>query len=60
MAQFTDPYLTVEEMLSMVQGVLKNMHVPGFLANTFTKDIPNLKHWKSEPGFTLNQWLEPE
>ena len=46
--QFTLPYLTVEEMVAMVQGILK-MHVPGFLARKFTNDIPNLKRWKSEP-----------
>jgi hypothetical protein len=46
----TDPYLTVEEMVAMAQGVLKKMQVPGFLAKRFTKDIPNLKRWKSEPA----------
>jgi hypothetical protein len=46
---FTDPYLTVEEMVAMAQGILKKMHVPSFLAKKFTKDIPNLKRWKSEP-----------
>jgi hypothetical protein len=50
MGQFTDPYLTVEEMVAMVQGVLKEMHVPGFLAKKFTKAIPSLKRWKSEPA----------
>jgi DNA repair photolyase len=49
MGQFTDPYLTVEETLAMVQGILKKMHVPGFLAKRFTKDIPGLKRWKAEP-----------
>jgi len=43
MGQFTDPYLTVEEMMAMAHGILKKMHVPGFLARKFTKDIPNLK-----------------
>jgi hypothetical protein len=49
MGQFTLPYLTVEEMVAMVQGILKKMHVPDFLAKKLTKDIPNLKRWKSEP-----------
>ena len=49
MGQFTLPYLTVEEMVAMVQRILRKMHVPGFLAKRFTKDIPNLKRWKSEP-----------
>ena len=47
MGQFTLPYLTVEEMVAMAQGILKKMHVPGFLAKKFTKDIPNLKRWSS-------------
>jgi hypothetical protein len=50
MGQFIDPNLNVEEMVAMVQGVLKKMHVPGFLAKKFTKDIPNLKRWKSVPA----------
>jgi hypothetical protein len=50
MGQFTDPYLTVGEMVAMVQGIMKKMHVPGFLANRFTKDIPNLKRWRSKPA----------
>ena len=50
MGQFTDPYLTVEEMVAMAEGILKKMHVPGFLAKKFTKDIPNLKRWKFGAG----------
>jgi hypothetical protein len=37
-------------MVAMVQGILNKMHVPSFLAKKFTKDIPNLKRWKSEPA----------
>jgi hypothetical protein len=46
MGQFTDPSLTVEEMVAMAQGILKKMHVSDFLAKKFTSDIPNLKRWK--------------
>jgi hypothetical protein len=49
MGQFTDPNLTVEEMVAIARGILKNMHVPGFLTKKFTKDIPNLKRWKAAP-----------
>ncbi len=49
MGRFTDPNLTAEEMVATVQGILKKMHVPGFLAKKLTKDIPNLKRWKSVP-----------
>ncbi len=44
--QFTQPNLTVEEMIERVKGKLKEMHIPSFMANYFTKDIPNLKRWQ--------------
>ena len=50
MGQFIDPNLTAEEVVATAQGILKKMHVPGFLAKKFTKDIPNLKRWKSLPA----------
>lgn len=43
---FTMPDLTVEQMIERVKGKMKEMHIPGFLANYFTKDIPTLKRWK--------------
>lgn len=45
--QFTDPNLTADQMVVKVQGKMKEMHVPGFLAKSFTKDIPTLKRWAS-------------
>jgi len=45
--QFTNPELTVDQMVERVQTKMKEMHVPGFLARRFTKDIPNLKRWAS-------------
>jgi len=50
MGQLTHPNLAIEEMVATVQGILKRMDVPGFLAKEFTKDIPNLKRWKSVPA----------
>lgn len=44
--KFTMPDLTVEQMQERVKGIMKQMHIPGFLAGYFTKDIPNLKRWK--------------
>jgi hypothetical protein len=47
MGRFTDPSITVKEMVAMSQGVLKKMHVSDLLAKKFTRDIPNLKRWKT-------------
>lgn len=43
--KFTYPEISVDEMISRVQGKMKEMHIPGFLAKRFTKDIPKLKRW---------------
>ena len=42
---FTDPDMTVDQMIAKVKGKMQEMHFPGFLANMFTKDIPKLKRW---------------
>lgn len=43
--KFTKPDLTVEQMIEDVKGRMKEMHLPGFIASKFTKDIPKLKRW---------------
>jgi Putative zinc ribbon domain len=43
--QFTNPDLTADQMVERVQAKMKQIHVPGFLARRFTKDIPTLKRW---------------
>jgi hypothetical protein len=43
--KFTDPGISAQQMIEKVQGKMKEMHIPGFLARKFTKDIPNLKRW---------------
>jgi hypothetical protein len=43
--RFADPDLTVNQMVEKVRAKMKGMHIPGFLANSFTKDIPTLKRW---------------
>lgn len=42
---FTQPDITMEEMQVFVKGKVKEMHIPGFMAGMFTKDIPKLKRW---------------
>jgi hypothetical protein len=43
--RFTEPDMTAEQMVVKVQAKMKEMHIPGFLAKSFTKDIPSLKRW---------------
>jgi hypothetical protein len=45
--QFTEPNLTLEQMQVKVKGKMQEMHIPGFLASYFMKDMPNLKRWSS-------------
>jgi hypothetical protein len=42
---FTSPNMTVNQMIDLVNGKMKEMHIPGFLAYFMTKNIPKLKRW---------------
>jgi hypothetical protein len=48
MGKYTEPNLTVDQMVEKVQGKMKQMHIPGFVAKSFTKDIPTLKRWTAK------------
>jgi hypothetical protein len=43
--RYTDPNLTVDQMIVKVREKMRAMHIPGFLAKGFTKDIPTLARW---------------
>ncbi|HSX48561.1 MAG TPA: zinc ribbon domain-containing protein [Candidatus Nanoarchaeia archaeon] len=45
--KFTKPDMTVDQMIENVKQRMKEMHLPGFIATSFTKDIPKLKRWAS-------------
>ena len=45
---FTQPNITAAEMTTLVEGKLRSMHFPGFLARRFAKDVPMLRRWRSE------------
>jgi len=45
--KFTEPSMTLPEMVSKVEGKLKSMHFPGFMARHFAKGIPALRRWQS-------------
>jgi putative zinc ribbon protein len=44
---FAQPDITAQQMQTLVEGKLRTMHVPGFLARRFAKDVPTLRRWKS-------------
>lgn len=46
--QFTDPSLTLDQMKEKVKSKMKEMHIPGFMANWFMKDMASLKRWSSQ------------
>jgi putative zinc ribbon protein len=48
--RFTEPNLSVEEMMAKVEGKLRDMHIPRFLARRFTRDIPRLSRWQRAPA----------
>ena len=45
---FTQPNITVEEMTALVEGKLRSIHFPGFLARRFAKDVPTLGRWRNK------------
>ena len=45
---FTQPNITAAEMTTFVEAKLRSMHIPGFLAKRFAKDVPTLRRWKSQ------------
>jgi hypothetical protein len=48
--KFTEPNLTLAEMVTKVEGKLRSMHFPGFMARHFAKGVPSLRRWQSRPG----------
>jgi hypothetical protein len=37
-------------MTTLVEGKLRSMHVPGFLARRFAKEVPTLRRWETQAG----------
>jgi hypothetical protein len=48
--RFTEPNLSLEEMMTKVEGKLRDMHIPGFLARRLTRNIPTLDRWQRAPA----------
>ena len=45
---FTQPDITAAEMTTLVEGKLRSMHFPRFLAKRFAKEVPTLRRWKNQ------------
>ncbi|HEX9221010.1 MAG TPA: hypothetical protein VF858_11040, partial [Gemmatimonadaceae bacterium] len=45
---FTQPNITAQEMTALVEGKLRSMHFPRFLARRFAKEVPTLRRWRNE------------
>lgn len=45
---FTQPDITMEEMMKLVEGKLRSMHFPGFLARRFSREVPTLRRWRGK------------
>jgi hypothetical protein len=48
--RFTEPSISVEQMMTKVEGKLRGMHIPGFLARRLTRNIPTLDRWQQAPA----------
>ncbi len=46
--EFVSPDMTVDEMKSLVKTKLKEMGIPGFIANGFANKIPRLERWRND------------
>src|SRR5438270_14051166 len=46
---FTQPDITAEEMMKLVEGKLRSMHFPGSPARCFESGVPTLRRWRSNP-----------
>jgi hypothetical protein len=56
---FTQPDITAEQMQALVEGKLRTMHFPGFLARRFAKEVPTLRRWKNGTRRGAAQRQEP-
>jgi len=43
--KFTQPDMTANQMVDLVKGKMKEMHIPGFLSYFMVRNIPKLKRW---------------
>ena len=47
---FTEPNISVNEMMARVEGKLREMHLPTLVARRFAREIPKLRRWQQAPA----------
>lgn len=50
MLALSEPTISLDEMMARVEGKLREMHIPGFLARRSTRNIPQLRRWQRAPA----------
>jgi len=48
--RFTEPSISVDEMMAKVEAKLRRMHLPGLIARRFVQEIPKLQRWQQAPA----------
>ena len=48
--RFTEPSISVEEMMAKVEGKLREMQIPGLIARRITRGIRRLDRWEQAPA----------
>jgi hypothetical protein len=48
--RFTEPNISVDEMMAKVEAKLRELRLPGFLARRFAGEIPKLRRWALAPA----------
>jgi hypothetical protein len=48
LGKFTEPDMTVDQMVKKVQNKMSEMYIPTVFSRFFTKDIPSLKRWQKQ------------
>ena len=44
--KFVNPDMTLPQMMALVEGKLREMHFPGFMARWMVKGTPQLERWR--------------
>jgi hypothetical protein len=47
---FTEPNLSLDEMMAKVEAKLRELRLPGFLARRLAGEIPKLRRWALAPA----------
>jgi hypothetical protein len=48
--KFTEPNISMDEMMAKFERKLREMHLPSLLARRFAREIPKLRRWQQAPA----------